>query len=126
MPASASLIPIGSTQTAATSGNVAAAVATATLAAVVGRLQYITGFSVTGAGATVGLPVSVTIAGLLGGTQTFTYSAIAGALLGNQPLNINFPTPIPASAANTAITVSCSSLGLGNTNNTVNAWGYFE
>ena len=126
MPASASLIPINATQTNSSSGNVAAAVATATLAAVVGRLNYITGFSVTGAGATAGLPVAVTVTGLLGGTQTYTYCAATGALVGNTPLIVNFPTPLPASAANTAIVVSCPSLGVGSTNNAVNAYGYYE
>lgn len=126
MPASASLIPINATQTAASSGNVAAAVATVTLAAVAGRLNYITGFSVTGTGATAGLPVTVTVTGLLGGTQSYTYCAATGVTIGNTPLVVNFPTPIPASAANTAIVVSCPSLGLGSTNNTVNAMGYYE
>lgn len=126
MPASASLIPIGATQTAASSGNVAAAVAAATLAAVAGRLNYITGFAITGSGATAGLPVIVTITGLLGGTQSYIYTAAAGVLVANATLNINFPTPLPASAVNTAIVVSCPSLGAGNTNNTANAWGYYE
>ena len=126
MPASASLIPIGATQTANSSGNVAAATAAATLAAVAGRLNYITGFSVSGSGATLGLPVTVTITGLLGGTQSYTYCGAAGVLIGNSSLNINFPTPMPASAVNTAIVVSCPTLGAGNTNNTTNAWGFYE
>ncbi|WP_283807294.1 hypothetical protein [Bradyrhizobium sp. Tv2a-2] len=40
------------------------------------------------------------------------------------PLDVQFNPPLPASAANTAITVSCPSLGSGNTNNSVNVYGY--
>jgi hypothetical protein len=124
--ASGSVIPLGATQVNSSSGNVAAAVATATIPAVSGRLNYITGFSATGSGATAGLPVACTITGLLGGTETFITTAAIGVLVGNAPLNVNFPTPIPASAINTAIVVSCPSLGVGNTNSAVNAWGFVE
>lgn len=107
-----------------TSGNVANAIATATMPAVATSTNYITGFDVTGSGATVALPVVVTVAGLLGGSMTFTYVAIAGALLANTPLSIRFPSPMPASAVNIAITVTCAALGIGSTNNVVNAYGY--
>ena len=110
--------------TSYSSGNVAAATATATLAAVAGKTTYITGFSITGAGATAASVVNPTITGLLGGTQTYTLAVTAGATLANTPLNVFFDPAIPASAVNTAIVVSCPSLGAGNTNNTVNAWGY--
>ena len=108
----------------ASSGNVAAATATATITSASGKTAYITGFSVTGTGATVALPVSVTVTGVLGGTLTYTYAAIAGALLSNQPLVVAFDPPLPASATNTNIVVSCPSLGVGATNNTVVAQGY--
>ena len=126
MPSSASLIPINATMANASSGNVAAAVATATIAAVSGRMNNITGFSVTGSGATAGLPVIVTLTGVVGGTLSYIYTAAVGATLPNQPLIVNFPTPLPASALNTAIAVSCPSLGAGNTNNCVNIYGYTE
>lgn len=106
------------------SGNVAAAIATATLASVAGKTTYITGFTVVGAGATAGLPVLVTVTGLLDGTLTYVYVAAVGALVANTPLNVTFPVPIPASAANTEIVVTCPSLGAGNTHNAVVATGY--
>jgi hypothetical protein len=56
--------------------------------------------------------------------MTFTYTAASGALLPNQPLQVNFPHDVPASAMNTNIVVSCPSLGAGSTNNTVSAFGY--
>lgn len=126
MPASASIIPVGATQISGTSGNVANAAAVATLTGVSGRLAYITGFYITGTGATAAAAVSVTVAGLLGGTLTFTYAAAAGASVANTPLLVNFPTPIPASGQNVSIVVTCPALGAGNTNNTAVAVGYIE
>ena len=114
----------GAANVVATSGNAANAIAIATLPAVAAKTTYITGFDVTGSGATAGLPVVVTIAGLLGGSITYTYSAAVGALVANTPLSIRFPVPMPASAVNTAITVTCPALGLGATNNVVNAFGF--
>jgi hypothetical protein len=108
---------------AASSGNVAAATAAATLAAVTGALNYLSGFSVSGAGATGALVVSVTVTGLEAGTLTFTYTAVAGVTLANTPLFVEFNPPLPASGEGVAIVVSCPTLGAGNTNNTTNAWG---
>jgi hypothetical protein len=114
------------TKVLATSGNVAAGVAAASIPAVSGRLNYITGFSITGTGATAGQAVVVTVTGLLGGTITFTIASVTGATVGNAALNYEFPHPVPASAINTAITVSCATLGAGSTNNVTNVFGYTE
>lgn len=116
--------PVDAVPTGASSGNVAAATATATLTAPAGKTMFITGFAVTGTGATAGLPVSVTVTGTVGGTQTYTYAAATGALIANQPLFISFPKAIPASGIATNIVVSCPTLGVGATNNTVVAYGY--
>lgn len=109
---------------AASSGNVANAVAAATLVGVAGKTAYLSGFQISGAGATAGLPVLVTVTGLLGGTLTFIYTAVAGVLLGNAPLVVKFDPPLPAAAAAGNIVVSCPALGAGNTNNTANAQGF--
>jgi hypothetical protein len=69
------------------------------------------------------LPVTVTVTGL-DNTLSYTYSAAAGVLVANQPLVVSFPQPLPASAVNTAIVVTCPALGSGNTNNTVTAHGF--
>lgn len=108
----------------ANSGNVAAATATATLAAAAGKTTYICGFSITSAGSTAAAVVSPTITNTITGTLTFTYASVAGATLANQPLIVPFNPCVPANAANTAIPVSLPSLGAGNTNTTVNAWGF--
>lgn len=118
------LAPLGAVQVAASSGNVANAVAAATIAAQAAKLNYLAGFVVSGAGATAGLPVIVTVTGLLGGTLTFVYAAAAGALVANQQLNVAFNPPLPASAVNIAIAVSCPALGVGNTHNATIAHGY--
>lgn len=116
-------LPVGATPIYATSGTVAAATATATLAGASGKTTYISGFSVTGAGASVALPVTVTVTGI-GATMSYTYTAIAGVLLANTPLSEKFTPPLPASTASAGISVTCPTLGGGNTKNTVNAYGY--
>lgn len=107
------------------SGNVANASAAATLTGTSTTTVYIAGFEVTGSGATAALPVTVTVAGLLGGTRSYTYSFAAGVLVGNTPLLVQFIPPLPASAVNTAIVVTCPASGAGGTNNTVVAHGFY-
>lgn len=125
-PASAQSPPQGNgVPITASSGNVAAGVATASLAAAVGKVTYICGFTITSTGSTAAAVVSPTVTNLVTGTMTFTYASVAGATLANQPLVVPFTPPcISASAPNTAILVSMPSLGAGSTNATVNAWGY--
>jgi hypothetical protein len=108
----------------ASSGNVAAGTASATLAAVSGKTNYLSGFSLTSSGATAASVVTGTVTGILGGTLSFTQAVVAGATLANAPLNVSFNPPLAASAPNVAIVVSFPSLGAGNTNTTVNAFGY--
>ena len=117
--------PPGSIPLIAGSGNVANSSAVATLTPSATQTMYISGFSVTGSGATAALPVTVTVAGLLGGTRSFTYNFVAGVLVGNTPLVVAFNPPLPASAINTAITVTCPASGAGGTNNTVVATGFY-
>lgn len=108
---------------AAASGNKANAVATATLAGVAGQTTWLTGFECTASGATAASVVNLTITGLIGGTQTFTFVFPAGVTVAAQAVAESFPTPIPASAANTAIVVSLPAGGSGNTNAACNAQG---
>ena len=114
--------------TTATSGNVAASVATATLAApaVVGIVNYLTGFEVTGAGATAASVIAVTVTGCLGGTFTYQMAIVAGATLAQPALIVAFPRALQASGPNVAISVSAASFGAGNTNACVNAHGYAQ
>lgn len=115
---------VAATSVTAASGNVAAATATATLAASAGKTTYICGFSITSTGSTAAAVVSPTVTNTITGALTFTYASVAGATLTNQPLIVPFNPCVPANAANTAIPVALPSLGAGNTNTTVNAWGF--
>ena len=117
-------VPSGATKVDASSGNVANSAAAAALPAVASVLNYLTGFEVTASGATAGLPVIVTAVGLLGGTLSWIFTFPAGVLVGAEPLVVKFDPPIPASAANTAITVSCPAGGAGNTNACTTVHGY--
>lgn len=110
----------------ASSGNVAAATATATLTSAAGSMVYITGFAVTGAGATAASIVTVTVTGVKGGTQTYNLVIPAGATTSITPLIVNFPFPLAASAYGTNIVVSVPSFGTGNTNAAVVAFGIIQ
>lgn len=101
----------------------AAAANNQSLAAVAGRTTYITGFSVTGAGATGASVIAVTITGL-SNTLTYYVAIPAGAGVGITPLIIEFSRPIPASAVNTAIGVNVPSFGAGNTQAAATARGF--
>lgn len=130
LPVTGSLYPSDATGTPAvpvrgSSGNVANAVAAATIPAVAGKTAYVAGFDISGTGATVGAAVSATLAGILGGTATYTVVAATGAAVANQVVAIRFDPPFPASAVNTAITLSCPALGAGNTNNSANIYGFY-
>lgn len=116
--------PVGATPLTASSGNVAAASAVATLAKAAAKTTYITGFEITAGGATGAALVTATVVGTITGTLSYTYAAPAGVTLGAVPLIVQFSTPIPASAVNTDIVVTLPSLGTGNTNATVVAHGY--
>lgn len=109
----------------AASGNVANANAVATLAAGgASKTTYITGFQCTASGSTIGLAVNLTVAGVITGTMTYTFVFTAGVLTEAPILNVSYPNPIPASALNTAITVTLPAGGTGNTNAACNAQGY--
>lgn len=118
------LFPSNVTPINAASGNVANASAAATLAAVADKTNHITGFEVTATGSTAAAVVLVTVTGLVGGTLTYIFAAPTGATVAATPLLVTFPTPIPASAVNTAITLTVPALGLGNTNSAAVIHGY--
>lgn len=95
-----------------------------TLAGVAAKTTYISGFEITGSGATAATVVAVTITGTIGGT--LNYSLFVPAIASNFPvsLDIEFIRPIPASAVNTPIVVNVPSFGAGNTGAAVTAHGF--
>jgi hypothetical protein len=114
----------GATAKNACSGNVANATATATLASVTGKTNYITGLQVTATGATGALVVNVTVTGVVGGPLTYTFSFPAGATVSATPLTVVFNPPLPASGTGVAIVVSLPASGTGGTNASVCVQGY--
>ena len=123
-PVSVGPYPANATAIIAGSGVVAAAAAVATLDSDPVKTTYIAGLLIAGGGATAAALVDVTIAGLLGGTQTIVHGAVAGATAKNPDVVVYFDPPLPASAAGVDIVVTCPSLGAGNAKNSVTAWGY--
>ena len=116
--------PSDATMINASSGNVANAAATATMAATASVTNYVNGVEITFAGATAAANVVATISGLLGGTISFICVAPAGATVQGTPIILTFDPPLPASAANTAIAVTLPALGAGNTHACVNIHGF--
>lgn len=116
----------GVTELIASSGNQAATAISTTLTSAAAKTAYLTGFEVTGAGATAASIVAVTVSGILGGTLTYNLPIPAGVLVGIVPLVIEFPRPLIAAAVNTNIVVSVASFGTGNTNAAVVAHGFLK
>ena len=106
----------------------------ASLAATSAKTNYITGFDLSGGGAPAASVIEVTVTGLASGAGTTLKYEVAiaagvtapafGTAATNAVYSIRFPQPLPASATNTAITVTCPSFGAGNTNASVCVYGY--
>lgn len=117
-------LPAGAVPVTNSSGNVAATATSATLPASATLFTWITGFQVTGAGATAASVILVTVTGVQGGTMTYALVVPAGATTSITPLAVPFQPAVRSSAINTAIAVSVPSFGAGNTNAAVTAQGY--
>jgi len=91
-----------------------------TLAGAASKTTFVCGFNVSAIGgvATVG---PVTVAGLVGSSQV--YQVPVNATAGQVLLTQNFNPCIPASAANTAITITTTADGTATAVD-VNSWGY--
>lgn len=113
----------GVTNLVASSGNVANTTTNAVLAGAAGKLTYITGFEVTGAGSTAGGIINITLSL---GTASLNYQLVIPAGIGTSivPLTIAFTRPIAASAIGDDIIVQVPAFGLGSTSACVNAYGF--
>lgn len=89
-----------------------------TLAAVSGKTTYICGADISAIGGTAAVG-PIVIAGTLGGSLTYQMSSTAAGVT----MSRTFSPCIPASAANTAITVTTTANGTATAVN-VNSWGY--
>jgi hypothetical protein len=117
-------IPSDATWMNASSGNVANAAAAASLSATSGKTCYVTGIEITFGGASVAANIIATLAGLAGGTISYIVVVPGTVTNPTVPFTVQFCPPLPASAANTAITVNLPALGSGNTHACVNIHGY--
>lgn len=118
--------PLPAGATSLSTGTIAAATAmAAVLAAAAGKTTYISGFQVTGMGASTAVAVLATVTGVLGGTLPYYVGVPVNTVLSAvTPLVVAFAPPIPASAASLNIQVNVGSFGSGNTNAAVVAQGY--
>lgn len=115
---SASAYPSNATPLTANAAGTTGAVV-GTYAASPGRTNFICGFEVSAIGGTAAVG-PITIAGLTGSSMVFQGSAsVAGGTVAQK----TFSPCIPASAANTAITVTTTADGTATAVN-VNSWGY--
>lgn len=112
----------GTDLTASSTG--AATGLTETLAGASGKTTYISGFEVTGLGATAASGITITVTGTITGTLSYVLAIPAGVTLGVVPLLVEFARPIPASALNTAIVVNVPSFGGGNALAAATAHGF--
>lgn len=90
-----------------------------TLAASVSRKTWICGFIVSGIGGTAAIG-PITVAGLVGSSMVFQGSSTAA---GGTIANATFTPCIPASATNTAITITTTADGTATAVD-VNSWGF--
>ena len=109
-------VPTGNIITGNATGSTSAVVGT--LAGAVGKTTYICGFSVSSTGSAAISPI--TVAGIVGSSMVFqNLSAGAGIL------QQAFYPCVPASAPNTAITITTTADGTATAVN-VNSWGFLQ
>ena len=89
------------------------------------RRTFLSGFCLTGTGATGASTIEVTTTGLAVNLK-FKVVVPAGAGIEVSPRILTFSPPLPASADNTAITVAVPSFGAGNLAAALSTWGYAE
>jgi hypothetical protein len=102
----------------------AAGAISATLTHATGKTTYLTGFTVTGSGATAASVITVTLAGCAGGTMSFVMAIPAGVTAAVQPLSVSFNPALAAATPSSDIVLSVPTLGPGNTNIAASLWGY--
>ena len=99
---------------------------TVSLAAEVGRTNYLCGFYVAYAGSTAGGIVDVTLTGLLGTTIHMPYAVPTGVANAGPLLFVSFNPPLQASGQNQALTLTVSAAPAGNVQASGGIWGYSQ
>jgi hypothetical protein len=106
------------------SGNVANAVALATLTPGATQRAYASGFEVTATGARDQFIVVVTLTGLTGGPLSFIFAAPGDPMAIAQPLQVTFPTPLQGAVPGGAVALTVPALGVENTNTAAALHGF--
>ena len=117
LPVAASAFPAAATAITGNAAGTTGAVV-GTLAGAASKTTYICGFDVSAIGGTAAVS-PITIAGLVGGSMVYQLSSSAAG----ETLSRTFTPCIPASAANTPITITTTANGTATAVN-VNSWGY--
>jgi hypothetical protein len=97
-----------------------------TIPAVAGRTNFCTGFEITAGGATTATSVTVTLTGIIGGTQNYNLPISTTPASAVTTLIVEFTYPLQASAANTTITLNVPAAGAGNTSTAACLHGYTQ
>jgi len=97
---------------------------TIALPAVAGKLNYVTGFEVSGVGSTAGGTINIHLDGIFGYPTYFVLKIPAGGAV--DPLIVQFTRPIPAVALNTAISLVVPAFGLGSTLQSASLHGFYK
>ncbi|HZS57544.1 MAG TPA: hypothetical protein VFA65_24300 [Bryobacteraceae bacterium] len=96
---------------------------TASFGGASGVTTYLNGFIITSSGSTSAAAVNATVSDGHW-TLNFAYVTQSGVTTSNLPYVVNFPTPLPATTQQTAITITLPSLGTGNTQAAVVIYGF--
>lgn len=104
----------------------AAAANNVSIPATAGAFSYLSGFTVTGGGATAGSFIQITISGVNNGPLTYQYAVPAGATVAAPTLDVHFVPPLVGTAVNTAVVVNVPSFGAGNTNASATCYGFVQ
>jgi hypothetical protein len=104
--------PPGATPVQASSTDEADASAVATLPAAAGLTTWITHFRCTGTGATAAAAADITVGGPTN-SEIYVFLFASGATAADTPVDVTYSPPIPASAPDTAITVTLGAGGSG-------------
>lgn len=104
----------------------AAAAQTITVAALAGKSIYVTGFEITGTGATGASNIVITLA--FGGTTVANYNMeiVAGATTNQPVLFVEFTQPIVSPTVGTNCVLTVPSFGAGNTQASAVIHGYYQ
>lgn len=97
-----------------------------TLPAVAGKTNYVTGIIISGSGATAAAAKYAVLSGVGPYDMYLHLTVPAGVADSSVVLNLQFAKPLPATAANQAISLLVPAFGAGNTLESAIIWGFYR